>query len=137
MVLAHGSEIDRDHLPAEIATFAQGRERMAPLAVARRHFEREYARRALAAADGDPERAAELLMITPDALERKLAGRSTLPPPAPGGADHSFFSGLRGPIKARARVPQDQGALALADPAAIEEAFAESHAKLRARTSDR
>jgi DNA-binding NtrC family response regulator len=84
MVLAHGSEIEREHLPVEIAHGGfDGSEEIAPLAAARRHFEREYVRRAVAICGGDVERAAGALGLPPDALARKLGGRLSEPPPPP------------------------------------------------------
>jgi two-component system response regulator HydG len=138
MVLAHGSEIDREHLPTEIAAFARGPDSLAPLAVARRQFEREYARRALAACDGDIERAAELLVVAPDVLERKLAGRSSLPPPPSSvGAEHPVFPGPLGPVKAGVRARDERGSVAFADLVESDEAHTQSHAKLRVRARDR
>jgi DNA-binding NtrC family response regulator len=97
MALAHGCEIDREHLPVEIALGAGAQSAsIAPMAVARRHFEREYARRALAACGGDLERAAELLAIAPESLERKLGGRFPRRRSAP-----SFPSSRRGPAPRR------------------------------------
>jgi two-component system nitrogen regulation response regulator NtrX len=84
MVLAHGSEIEREHLPVEIAHGGfDGSEEIAPLAAARRHFERDYVRRAVAICGGDVERAAGALGLAPDALARKLGGRLSEPPPPP------------------------------------------------------
>ena len=112
MVLAHGSEIDREHLPAEVVGFATAQ--LAPLAVARRQFEREYARRALATCDGDADAAAALLMIAPDVLERKLAGRASLPPPLLAAETRSFH-GPAGPAKARPRARLDGDAVGFTD----------------------
>ena len=82
MVLAHGSEIEREHLPVEIAGgVLDGSEEIAPLAAARRHFEREYVRRAVAHCQGDVARAASALGLSTDALARKLGGRLSEPPP--------------------------------------------------------
>jgi DNA-binding NtrC family response regulator len=133
LVLSHGSEIEREHLPAEIAALASGRIAVAPLAVARRHFEREYARRALAACDGETDTAAELLRIAPEVLERKLAGRSSLlPPPIVGEA--SVFERSARLAKGSSRPPAENDASFFAELLGGAELQAESsYARVRAR----
>ena len=134
MVLAHGSEIDREHLPAEVIGFATVQ--LAPLAVARRQFEREYARRALATCDGDADAAAALLMIAPDVLERKLAGRASLPPPPPAAVALSFH-GPAGPAKARPRARLDGDAIGFSDSRESCERLVATTAPPLGRTRDR
>ncbi len=103
MVLAHGSEIDREHLPVEVASEGfDGSEEIAPLAAARRHFEREYVRRAVSLCNGDLERAARSLGLAPDALARKLGGRLSEPPP-PRRSEPPPSLRAPGPTKAGAR----------------------------------
>jgi DNA-binding NtrC family response regulator len=76
VVLAHGSEIDLEHLPADVAgpraeppaTDATFR----PLSVAAKEFEREYLLRALRLASGGKGHAAELLGISRKNLWEKL-----------------------------------------------------------------
>jgi two-component system, NtrC family, response regulator AtoC len=80
VVLAHGKEIDLEHLPDEIA----GRDveqahhldtshgPLRPLSVAMKEFEREYLRRALVLADHKKSRAAEMLAISRKNLWEKL-----------------------------------------------------------------
>jgi DNA-binding NtrC family response regulator len=109
MALAHGNEIDREHLPVEISGGVfDGSEEIAPLAVARRHFEREYVRRALTICEGDVDRAAALLSLSREALARRLGGRLSEPPPS-ASAEHAIAvvgEGPRGPVKAS---PREQG----------------------------
>jgi DNA-binding NtrC family response regulator len=95
MVLAHGSEIDRAHLPEEVkgCGFDSSTE-IAPLAIARRQFEREYVRRAVALCDGDLSLAARMLGLQDDALARRLGGRLSEPPPAAREADGAPHAGL-------------------------------------------
>jgi DNA-binding NtrC family response regulator len=138
MALAHGSEIDREHLPIEIARGVfDGSEDIAPLAVARRHFERDYVRRVVALCDGDATRAAALLALSEEALARRLRGRLSEPPPSPR-AEHSVFPGALGPVKAGVRL-RDEVRSAGIDGDLIEgrEAQADGHAKLRSRAGDR
>jgi DNA-binding NtrC family response regulator len=76
VVLARGSTIDLEHLPADIAgtpsppTGPQGE--LQPLALALRDFEREYLVRALAQAGGKRTEAARLLGISRKTLWEKL-----------------------------------------------------------------
>jgi DNA-binding NtrC family response regulator len=134
LALAHGSEIDREHLPAEIGReSADPAAEIAPLAVVRRQFERDYVRRAVALCDGDVERAAQLLGVGGDALARKLGGRPSEAPPPP------RDSRAPGPVKTSARISgrvptaalYDEG-LDLRDPD-TQDVPAQSQAKLRAR----
>jgi DNA-binding NtrC family response regulator len=132
MTLAHGCEIDREHLPVEIALGAGAESAgMAPMSVARRHFEREYARRAMAACGGDLDRAADLLAIAPDSLERKLGGRSSVPPPAPS-AELPIFPEMPGPAKAVPRMEDSDGRIEAACAGRDEESAA-GYGKLRMR----
>ena len=129
MVLAHGSEIEREHLPVEIAHGGfDGSEEIAPLAAARRHFEREYVRRAVAICGGDIDRAAGALGLAPDALARKLGGRLSEPPPPPS------FRRAPGPAKAAPRMGGPlAGALDLEPQLDDSLIAAQSHAKIRVR----
>jgi hypothetical protein len=132
MTLAHGCEIDREHLPVEIALGAGAKSAgMAPMSVARRHFEREYARRAVAACGGDLDRAAELLAIAPDSLERKLGGRSSVPPPTIS-TDLPIFPDIPGPAKAVPRLDDGDGRIEPACAGRHEESAA-GYGKLRMR----
>jgi DNA-binding NtrC family response regulator len=76
LVLSRGSEIDVEHLPAEIVQAAHmpnsGRARVAPLAVAMKEFERQHLLRALAEVGGRRSAAAELLGISRKSLWEKL-----------------------------------------------------------------
>ncbi|MCL2723263.1 MAG: sigma-54 dependent transcriptional regulator [Polyangiaceae bacterium] len=84
VVLAHGSEIDLEHLPADIAgastpaspTDANFR----PLAVAAKEFERQYLMRALELAKGGKGHAADLLGISRENLWEKLRLHGITPP---------------------------------------------------------
>jgi len=145
MALAHGSEIEREHLPPEMAGGGfDGSEEVAPLAVARRHFEREYVRRAVALCNGDVDRAASLLALSRDALTRRLGGRLSEPPP-PTAAEHAAFSRPIGPVKATLRPPSEAmraaarvEARAQADGGQSDGAGVEidGHAKIHARGGD-
>jgi DNA-binding NtrC family response regulator len=132
LALAHGSEIEREHLPVEIACGVDAGAEIAPLAVARREFERDYVRRAVALYGGDAERAAKALAVTPEALARKLGGRASEPPPArePEGR-------APGPVKTGGRSERAHGravgSAALDDRHDSQEVPAQSQAKLRAR----
>jgi DNA-binding NtrC family response regulator len=118
MVLAHGCEIEREHLPIELAGGVfDGSEEIAPLVAARRHFEREYVRRAVALCDGDVERAAGALGVAPDALRRKLGGRLSEPPPH---MSDPFARRAPGPAKAIPR-PADSSARPSSHPDADDE----------------
>jgi DNA-binding NtrC family response regulator len=132
LALAHGSEIDREHLPLEIACGIDAGAEIAPLAFARREFERDYARRAVALCGGDAERAANALGLTPDALARKLGGRASEPPPAREQDDRA-----PGPVKTGMRgeraLGRAVGSAALDDRHDSQEVPAQSQAKLRAR----
>ncbi len=76
LVLAHGSEIDLEHLPVDIG--AQGHRNglgsgaLRPLAVAAKEFERQYLIRALAIAGGRRTAAADILGISRKNLWEKL-----------------------------------------------------------------
>ncbi len=82
VVLAHGSEIDVQHLPADIVNFAAaaGAEAPAspseaafrPLSVVAKEFEKQYLQRALELANGSKGHAAELLGISRKNLWEKL-----------------------------------------------------------------
>ncbi|MFN7134525.1 MAG: helix-turn-helix domain-containing protein, partial [Myxococcales bacterium] len=80
LVLARGTEIDLDQLPADIRGMARApapagaaaAEGVRPLAMAAREFEREYLLRALGQAGGRKARAAELLGISRKNLWEKL-----------------------------------------------------------------
>jgi DNA-binding NtrC family response regulator len=81
VVLAHGSEIDLEHLPTDIGgAFPPSSERplesnedsLRPLAVAQREFEKAYLLRALRIAKGSRGQAAELLGISRKNLWEKL-----------------------------------------------------------------
>jgi hypothetical protein len=116
MVLAHGSEIEREHLPVELAGGVfDGSEEIAPLAAARRHFEREYVRRAVALCDGDLERAAGALGVSPDSLSRKLGGRLSEPPPQLG--DPLSSRRAPGPVKASLHSAEPFARAAMSDDA--------------------
>jgi DNA-binding NtrC family response regulator len=111
MVLAHGSEIEREHLPVEMTGgLFDGSEEIAPLAAARRHFERQYVRRALALLEGDVDRAARSLGLSPDALMRRLGGRLSEPPPARATTVPPPSPPIPGPAKAIARMSADEAA---------------------------
>jgi DNA-binding NtrC family response regulator len=71
VVLAHGSEIDVEHLPADIAGTTEA-EVLRPLPVAMKEFERQYVLRALRISHGARARAAELLGISRKSLWEKL-----------------------------------------------------------------
>jgi two-component system, NtrC family, response regulator AtoC len=78
VVLAHGSEIDIDHLPADIAGAGVGvpssptEANFRPLGVAAKEFEKLYILRALRLAHGGKGHAAELLGISRKNLWEKL-----------------------------------------------------------------
>ena len=78
VVLAHGSEIDLEHLPADIAAMAEpqgtnpGDANFRPLATALKEYERQYLLRALRLAEGGKTQAAELLGISRKNLWEKL-----------------------------------------------------------------
>jgi DNA-binding NtrC family response regulator len=73
VVLAHGSEIDLEHLPADVVGQAEGeREPIRPLPVATKEFERQYILRALRMSNGARARAADLLGISRKSLWEKL-----------------------------------------------------------------
>jgi DNA-binding NtrC family response regulator len=88
VVLAHGSEIDLEHLPADVAgsdRSERGKEAppgpesgsrsdsaLPPLAVAQREFEKSYLLRALRLGNGERGQAAELLGISRKKLAEKL-----------------------------------------------------------------
>lgn len=82
VVLSHGSEIDLEHLPPEIAgrdgatTAAESAFR--PLASALRAFEREHVEQAMRLASGARGRAAELLGISRKSLVEKLKAHGML-----------------------------------------------------------
>jgi two-component system response regulator AtoC len=135
MVLAHGSEIERAHLPPEVARGPfDVHSEIVPLAVARRRFEREYARRAVALCDGDVDRAAGALGVTLDAIVRKLGGRPSEPPLA-APSEPRRVSRAPGPAKAHPIA----ATVAVGDRGAALEARhdsevpAQSQAKIRAR----
>ena len=142
MVLAHGSEIDREHLLPSRSPVAASTapERSPRLAVAlERQFEREYVRRAVAICDGDLDRAAGMLGLPPESLTRKLGGRLSEPPPAftteGAGVPRSF-----GPVKAGTCARDGAGGEAvskLVDGEAAQAGHAASHAKIRTRAGDR
>ncbi len=71
VVLAHGSEIDVEHLPPDVAGTAEA-EPLRPLPVAMKEFERQYVLRALRMSNGARARAAELLGISRKSLWEKL-----------------------------------------------------------------
>jgi DNA-binding NtrC family response regulator len=68
VVLAHGSEIDLEHLPPDIAGAAEPRSateiNFRPLATAAKEFEKQYLLRALRLSEGGKSHAAELLGIS-------------------------------------------------------------------------
>ncbi|WP_146648172.1 sigma-54-dependent transcriptional regulator [Labilithrix luteola] len=85
VVLAHGNEIDLEHLPADIAAAATaqatppppaesegGEGGLRPLAVAAKEFEKQYLLRALKLANGAKTQAAEMLGISRKNLWEKL-----------------------------------------------------------------
>ncbi len=76
VVLAHGSEIDLEHLPPDIAGQAKpagnGEGSLRPLAIAAKEFERQYILRALRLAGGSKGHAAELLGISRKNLWEKM-----------------------------------------------------------------
>ncbi|MBX3190576.1 MAG: sigma-54-dependent Fis family transcriptional regulator [Labilithrix sp.] len=76
VVLAHGSEIDLEHLPSDIVGAAIPQSPTAanfrPLAVATKEFERQYILRALRFASGGKGQAAELLGISRKNLWEKM-----------------------------------------------------------------
>ncbi len=75
LALSHGSEIDVGHLPPEIAgaiaRVPTGKP-LAPLAIARSEFEREYLLRTLKLCGGSIDRATEMLGLQRPSLVRKL-----------------------------------------------------------------
>jgi two-component system, NtrC family, response regulator AtoC len=76
VVLCHGSEIDLEHLPADIAGAAApsspSEANFRPLAHAVKEFEKQYIARALRLASGGKGHAAELLGISRKNLWEKL-----------------------------------------------------------------
>jgi DNA-binding NtrC family response regulator len=76
VVLAHGSEIDLEHLPSDIvggsAPSSTSESTFRPLAVAAKEFERQYILRALRLSSGGKAHAAELLGISRKNLWEKL-----------------------------------------------------------------
>lgn len=76
VVLAHGSEIDLEHLPPDIAGAAApsspSEAGFRPLGVAAKEFEKEYIMRALRLSSGSKGQAAELLGISRKNLWEKL-----------------------------------------------------------------
>jgi DNA-binding NtrC family response regulator len=71
VVLAHGSEIDVEHLPETITTNSAPEEKLEPLSVASKDFEKRHVARALSLAGGDVDRAAELLGVSSRTLRQK------------------------------------------------------------------
>ena len=76
VVLAHGSEIDLEHLPSDIVGSAvpssPTEANFRPLGVAAKEFEKQYIQRALRLASGGKGHAAELLGISRKNLWEKL-----------------------------------------------------------------
>ena len=76
VVLAHGSEIDLEHLPADVAGGAVSSSpselAFRPLGVAAKEFEKQYILRALRLAEGGKGQAADLLGISRKNLWEKL-----------------------------------------------------------------
>lgn len=89
VVLAHGKEIDLEHLPPDIAGVAQVQEStettFRPLATATKEFEKQYLLRALRLAEGGKTHAAELLGISRKNLWEKLKQHGISDPSAEDG----------------------------------------------------
>jgi two-component system, NtrC family, response regulator AtoC len=71
VVLAHGSEIDVEHLPETIAANTAPEATLEPLSVATKDFEKRHVSRALSLTGGNVDRAAELLGVSPRTLRQK------------------------------------------------------------------
>lgn len=86
VVLARGSEIDLDHLPADIARRRRepeaADEKIQPLTVAAKSFEKKHIMDALQLAGGAHETAAELLGISVRSLRQKMERHGIVPPPS-------------------------------------------------------
>ena len=81
VVLSHGSEIDLEHLPADIAgptPSTRGDASFRPLGVAMKEFEKQYLQRALRLATGGKGHVAELLGISRKSLGEKLKAHGLL-----------------------------------------------------------